>query len=99
VQGDFTETMLAEWEKHKGSQEGEDFLYAAFVKYKTEGNVAGVFDFGGRMIGAYPNSTRLQDVLGASQRHRRPRLGGEHPLPARRLGACRRRPAHRAPRW
>ena len=62
-EGDFTETMLAEWEKHKGTAEGEEFLYTGFVKFKNESNVAGVFDFGGRMIGAYPKSARLVDVF------------------------------------
>lgn len=61
---DFSEKMLSEWQKHKGSQQGEDFLYAAFVKYKSEGNAPGVFDFGGRLVGAYPKSPRLKDVLG-----------------------------------
>ncbi|MBI3180519.1 MAG: tetratricopeptide repeat protein, partial [Deltaproteobacteria bacterium] len=63
-EGEFSERMLSEWEKHKGTQEGEEFLYTAFVKYKGEGSVAGVFDFGGRIIGAYPKSKRLSDVLG-----------------------------------
>lgn len=62
-EGDFSEKMLAEWEKNKGTAEGEEFLYTAFVKYKTEGNVAGVFDFGGRLIGAYPQSPKLVDVV------------------------------------
>jgi len=62
--GDFGEKMLEEWENHKGTQQGEEFLYTAFVKYKNEGNVAGVFDFGGRLIGAYPKSTKLVDVFG-----------------------------------
>ncbi|MEK7704073.1 MAG: hypothetical protein AAB426_03875, partial [Myxococcota bacterium] len=57
------EVMLAEWEKHKGSQEGEQYLYTAFVKYKNEASVAGVFDFGARLIGAYPQSSRIPDVL------------------------------------
>lgn len=61
--GDFSERMLDEWEKHKGSKEGEEYLYTAFVKYKSEGNVVGVFDFGGRIIGAYPQSKRLMDVI------------------------------------
>ncbi len=64
TEGDFSEKMLGEWEKNKGTPEGEEFLYTAFVKYKTEGNVAGVFDFGGRIIGAYPQSTHLVDVVG-----------------------------------
>lgn len=64
TEGDFSERMLSEWEKHKDSAEGEDFLYTAFVKYKNEANVAGVYDFGGRMIGAYPESPRLVDVFG-----------------------------------
>lgn len=62
--GDFSEKMLGEWEKHKGTAEGEEFLYTAFVKYKGEGNIAGVFDFGGRIIGAYPESQKLVDVVG-----------------------------------
>jgi len=61
---DFSETILTEWGKHKGTQEGEEYLYAAFVKYKNDANVAGVFDFGGRLMGAHPSSTRLLDVLG-----------------------------------
>jgi tetratricopeptide (TPR) repeat protein len=62
-EGEFSEKMLSEWEKHKGTKEGEEYLYTAFVKYKGEGNIAGVFDFGGRIIGAYPDSKRLTDVL------------------------------------
>jgi cellulose synthase operon protein C len=62
-EGDFSETMLKEFEKHKGSAEGEEFLYAAFVKYKNENNVGGVFDFGARLVGAYPESKKLVDVL------------------------------------
>lgn len=61
--GDFSEVMLAEWEKHKGTKEGEEYLYTAFVKYKSEANVAGVFDFGGRLLGAYEKSARIPDVL------------------------------------
>ena len=61
--GEFSERMLEEWEKHQGTEQGEEFLYTAFVKYKGEGNIAGVFDFGGRLIGAYPKSKRLADVL------------------------------------
>lgn len=60
---DFSARMLNEWQKHKGSEEGEDFLYAGFLKLMSEGNVAGVFDFGGRLLGAYPNSKRVPDVL------------------------------------
>ncbi|MBC7794540.1 MAG: tetratricopeptide repeat protein, partial [Clostridia bacterium] len=62
-EGDFSATMLAEWEKNKGTAEGEEFLYTAFVKYKQEGNIAGVNDFGGRLIGAYPQSPKLVDVV------------------------------------
>jgi tetratricopeptide (TPR) repeat protein len=62
-EGEFSEKMLAEWEKHKGTKEGEEYLYTAFVKFKGDGNIAGVFDFGGRIVGAYPNSKRLTDVL------------------------------------
>jgi Flp pilus assembly protein TadD/outer membrane protein assembly factor BamD (BamD/ComL family) len=62
-QGDFSDTMLREWEKHKGTKLGEDYLYTAFVKYKDERNIAGVFDFGGRLLGAYPKSKRATDVL------------------------------------
>ncbi len=61
--GEFSEKMLAEWEKHKGTAEGEEYLYTAFVKFKGEGNIEGVFDFGGRLIGAYPDSKNLKDVL------------------------------------
>ncbi len=61
--GEFSEKMLAEWEKKKGTAEGEEYLYTAFVKYKGEGNIAGVFDFGARIIGNYPESKRLTDVL------------------------------------
>jgi tetratricopeptide (TPR) repeat protein len=64
TEGEFSEKMLEEWKKHEGTAEGEEFLYTAFVKYKGEGNVAGVFDFGGRLIGAYPQSKRLVDVFG-----------------------------------
>ncbi len=60
---DFSQTMLGEWEKNKGTEQGEEFLYTAFVKYKGEGNVEGVFEFGGRMMGAYPDSERNVDVL------------------------------------
>lgn len=63
-EGDFSENMLAQWEKHKGDKEGEDFLFAGFMKLTSEGNAAGVFDFGGRLIGAYPNSPRAEQVLG-----------------------------------
>ena len=63
-EGEFSQKMLSEWEKNKGTQEGEEYLYTAFVKFKTEGNIAGVFDFGGRIIGAYPESKRLTDVIG-----------------------------------
>ncbi|MBN1960941.1 MAG: tetratricopeptide repeat protein [Deltaproteobacteria bacterium] len=64
-ESDFSEQMLAQWEKHKGAKEGEDFLYAGFMKFMSEGNVAGVFDFGGRLLGAYPKSTRAPAVLNA----------------------------------
>ncbi len=62
-EGDFSERMVAEWEKHKDDTQGEEFLYAAFVKFKSEGNVLGVLDFGGRLLGAYPQSERLPEVL------------------------------------
>ncbi|MEZ4273265.1 MAG: outer membrane protein assembly factor BamD [Myxococcota bacterium] len=63
-EGDFSETMLGEWEKHKGTAQGEEFLYKGFVKFKSDGNIKGFFDFGGRMIGAYPKSNKLEDVFG-----------------------------------
>jgi len=63
AEGEFSEKMLSEWEKHKGTQEGEQYLYTAFVKYKGEGNIAGVFDFGGRIIGAYPESKVIPEVI------------------------------------
>ncbi|MEM6559204.1 MAG: tetratricopeptide repeat protein [Myxococcota bacterium] len=61
--GDFSETMLSEWEKNKDSKEGEEVLYNAFLKYKGEGNVEGVFKFGDKLMGAYPDSERNIDVL------------------------------------
>jgi len=63
--GDFSARMLDEWEKHKDDKQGEEFLYAAFMKFLSEGNVGGVFDFGGRLLGAYPQSPRVNEVLGA----------------------------------
>lgn len=59
----FGEAMLDAWEKHKGTEQGEDVLYAAFVKFKNENNIDGVLDFGGRLIGAYPKGQFLDDVL------------------------------------
>lgn len=62
-EGDFGEQMLEQWEQHKDSEQGEDILYAAFVKYRNENSPAGVFDFGGRLIGAYPDSEHIPEVL------------------------------------
>jgi cellulose synthase operon protein C len=59
----FTETMVAEWEKHAGSKEGEDFLYAGFIKYKNEANLSGIYDFANRLLGAYPDSKNVEKVL------------------------------------
>ncbi len=62
---DFGQAMLERWESMgKDSDQAEDVLYAAFVKYKNESHVAGVYQFGGRMMGAYPKSPKLKDVLG-----------------------------------
>ena len=60
---DFGERILAEWEKNKTSQLGEEYLYAAFIKYKNDNNVASLLDFGGRILGTYPSSKRIPEVL------------------------------------
>ncbi len=62
-EGDFSSRMIAEAEKHKGQKEGEEYLSVAFVKYRNENNIAGVFDFGTRLLGAYPSSPKLPDIL------------------------------------
>ncbi len=64
--GDFSQAMLDEWEKNKGTRAGEDVLWAAFVKLKNENDIEGVFDFGARLAGAYPKSSRLAEVYAVS---------------------------------
>ncbi|MEM6533390.1 MAG: tetratricopeptide repeat protein [Myxococcota bacterium] len=61
--GNFSEVMLAEFEAAEDEAEAEEILYTGFVKYKGEGNVAGVFEFGTRLVAAYPESKRNIDVL------------------------------------
>ena len=64
TEADFAQTMLAEWEKHRGSKEGEDYLYAAFTKYRTQGDLAATLIFGEKLMGAYTDSRYGAEVLG-----------------------------------
>ena len=60
---DFSKKMISEFEKHKGSKEGEEYLYAGFSKYKSQGDIANTFTFGDKLIGAYPNSKWAPEVI------------------------------------
>ncbi|HET6346923.1 MAG TPA: outer membrane protein assembly factor BamD, partial [Myxococcota bacterium] len=60
---EFGKKMTAEWEKHKGTKEGEDYLYAAFSKYKAEGDFAQAMAFGDKLMGAYPQSRWAGEVV------------------------------------
>ena len=60
---DFSKKMVSEWEKHKGTKEGEQYLYAGFSKYKSQGDIANTFSFGDKLMGAYPNSSRAPEIV------------------------------------
>lgn len=60
---EFGAKMLAEFDKSAGSRAGEEALYAAFVKLKTDNDAKGVLDFARRLQDAYPQSSHLPEVL------------------------------------
>jgi tetratricopeptide (TPR) repeat protein/TolA-binding protein len=62
-QGEFGERMLQAWSEHKGSAEGEQYLYAAFSKFKTERKLDEAQSFGDKLMGAYPHNKWAAEVM------------------------------------
>ena len=60
---DFGAKMVSEWQKHKGTQEGENYLYAGFTKFKEASDIANTLAFGDKLMGAYPNSKWAPEVV------------------------------------
>jgi tetratricopeptide (TPR) repeat protein len=59
----YAEAMQKQYEKNKGSKEGEEYLWKAFVKYRNEENASLTIDIGTQLIFAYPNSQRIPEIM------------------------------------
>lgn len=63
-EADFGKKMMSEWEKNKGTKEGEEYLYAAFSKFKGQGDIAATLEFGEKLMGAYPSNKYGAEIIG-----------------------------------
>ena len=63
TEADFAETMQAGAALHRGSREGEAYLYAAFSTYRSQKDAAAMQNFGDQLLAGYPNSVHGPEVL------------------------------------